>query len=89
MPKDAQVICHKMISVADITMDDHVTLTQNAVDAGWISEKVGFLNKTLKVAIEPMKDLKRNLIRAVHFQGIENVEVKSAWNSESKPICMP
>ena len=87
--KDAQVICHKMISVADITMDDHVTLTQNAVDAGWISCRVGFINKQLKMAVESMKDLKRNLIRSVNFQGIENVEVKSAWNSESKPICMP
>ena len=84
--QDAQVICHKMISVADITMEDHVTLTQNAVDAGWISSRVGFINKTLKVAIESMKDLKRNLIHSVHFQGIENVEVKSAWNSESRPI---
>ena len=77
-----------MISVADITMEDHVTLTQNAVDAGWISSRVGFINKTLKVAIESMKDLKRNLIRSVNFQGIENVEVKSAWKSESKPICV-
>ena len=87
--KDAQVTCHKMISVADITMEDHVTLTQNAVDAGWISCRVGFINKQLKMAVESMKDLKRNLIRSVNFQGIENVEVKSAWNSESKPICMP
>ena len=87
--QDAQVICHKMISVADITMEDHVTLTQNAVDAGWISCRVGFINKQLKMAVESMKDLKRNLIRSVNFQGIENVEVKSAWNSESKPICMP
>ena len=86
--KDAQVTCHKMISVADITMEDHVTLTQNAVDAGWISCRVGFINKQLKMAVESMKDLKRNLIRSVNFQGIENVEVKSAWKSESKPICM-
>ena len=86
--QDAQVICHKMISVADITMEDHVTLTQNAVDAGWISSRVGFINKQLKMAVESMKDLKRNLIRSVNFQGIENVEVKSAWKSESKPICV-